>query len=518
MSEKESTTSGRSLAGNESNRKLFLACFAALVTTSFCFILRALTLPLWGKEFNLTNTQIGEIAGVGLWPFAISIVLFSLIVDRVGYKTSMAFAFICHVLSAALTFFAEGFLSLYIATFVMALGNGIVEAVVNPVVASMYPKEKTKWLNILHAGWPTGLVLGGVFALMIGSEIDWRITIGLILLPTITYGLMMFPLRFPVNERVKAGVTYLQMLREVGVGGALIIVSLIVFQLGAVFSWSFILCIVITTILVVGFGAIVRSIGQPLFIVMLLLMVPLATTELGTDSWIADLMAPEMAALGIQAGWILVYTSAIMAILRLFAGRLVHRISPLGLLAACSAIAAVGLYLLSGSAGIMVLVAATIFALGKTFFWPTMLGVVAERFPKGGALTLNITGGVGMIGAGVIGAVILGFIQDKEIDQSLLQYDRQHQTELHSTYVTESRQSVFGSYHALDGRKLSIAPLDDQTTINGVRENAKKEALRTISLFPVGMLLCYMALMWYFYSRGGYRVILLESVGSESNE
>jgi MFS family permease len=518
MRETGTTSEGASAVAEGSNRKLFLACFAALVTTSFCFILRALTLPQWGKEFNLTNTQIGEIAGVGLWPFAISIVLFSLIVDRVGYKTSMVFAFICHVLSAVLTFFADGFLSLYVATFVMALGNGTVEAVVNPVVASMYPREKTKWLNMLHAGWPTGLVLGGIFALMIGSDADWRITIGLILLPTITYGLMMFPLRFPVNERVKAGVSYLEMLREVGVGGALIIVSLIVFQLGAVFSWDMTICIIVTTLLVAAFGLIVRSIGQPLFIVMLLIMVPLATTELGTDSWITDLMAPEMAALGIQAGWILVYTSAIMAILRLFAGRIVHRISPLGLLAVCSAIAAVGLYLLSGSAGIMVLVAATIFALGKTFFWPTMLGVVAERFPKGGALTLNITGGVGMIGAGVVGAVILGFIQDKEIDRSLLRYDQQNQTELHSKYVTESRQSVFGAYHALDGRKLLEAPPEDQATIVGVREQAKKQALRTISLFPVGMLLCYIALMLYFYFKGGYRVVLLQPEAIKDNE
>src|SRR6516164_2063818 len=108
--------------------KLFWACLIALSTTSFGFILRALTLPQWGSEFNLTNTQIGEIAGVGLWPFAISIVLFSLVIDRVGYRNAILFAFVCHITSAALTLLATGYWSLYIATFIVAIGNGTVEA------------------------------------------------------------------------------------------------------------------------------------------------------------------------------------------------------------------------------------------------------------------------------------------------------------------------------------------------------------------------------------------------------
>src|SRR5690606_1324323 len=120
------------------------------------------------------------------------------------------------------------------------------EAVINPAVASMYPKEKTKWLNILHAGWPTGLVFGGILALVMGSETEWRLKIILILLPAIAYGIMMFPLKFPVNERVKAGVSYLEMLKEVGAGGALIVVALIVFQLGVVFEWSVMLSTIIT--------------------------------------------------------------------------------------------------------------------------------------------------------------------------------------------------------------------------------------------------------------------------------
>src|SRR5687768_5791316 len=172
--------------------KLFYACFVALMTTAFGFILRAVILPDWGKEFNLTQTQLGEIAGVGLWPFAISIVLFSLIIDRIGYKTAMIFAFLCHVTSAILTIYATGYWMLYIGTFIVALGNGTVEAVVNPVVATMFPKAKTKWLNILHAAWAGGLMLGGMLALFMGEGTAWEYKVGLILLPTIVYGIMMF--------------------------------------------------------------------------------------------------------------------------------------------------------------------------------------------------------------------------------------------------------------------------------------------------------------------------------------
>ena len=126
MINQPSRTSGTESEGPP-DMKLFVACVVALTSTSFGFILRALTLPQWGGEFNLTNTQIGEIAGVGLWPFAISIVLFSLIIDRVGYKNAIIFAFFCHLSSAILTLFATGYYSLYIATFIVALGNGTVE-------------------------------------------------------------------------------------------------------------------------------------------------------------------------------------------------------------------------------------------------------------------------------------------------------------------------------------------------------------------------------------------------------
>lgn len=492
------------------DRRLFLTCFIALVTTSFGFILRAMVLRDWGVQFNLTQTQLGEITGVGLWPFAISIVIFSLAVDKIGYKTSLVSAFFCHVTAVVVTVFANGYTMLYIGTLVGALGNGIVEAVVNPVVATMYPRNKTKWLNILHAAWPGGLVLAGVLALMMGSNVRWEYKIALTLLPTLVYGGMLITRKFPLNERVQAGVSYKEMLQEVGAIGALIIVSLIVFQLGAVFHFPLLLNITIILLITIAFGLYTRSLGQPLFILLLLIMVPLAITELGTDSWITDLMTPAMSEIGLQAGWVLVYTSAIMFVLRFFAGPIIHKVSPLGLLAICSLIAAAGLFLLSQSAGVMILVAATIYGLGKTFFWPTMLGVVAERFPKGGALTLNITGGLGMIAAGVIGAGILGFIQDRSVASKVKDYDAQYSTSLQTTFLTEEKTSVFGSYRALDQQKLSQANAQETTAITDIQNNAKKGALRDVVIFPLILFISYISLIIFFRSKGGYQAVVLK--------
>jgi len=179
-------------------------------------------------------------------------------------------------------------------------------------------------------------------------------------------------------------------------------------------------------------------------------------------------------------------------------------------LAICSMIAATGLFLLSRSSGVMILAAATIYGLGKTFFWPTMLGVVAERFPKGGALTLNITGGLGMIAAGVIGAGILGFIQDSSIEKGIKKYDAANNTSLSQNYVTVEKTSVFGDYRGLDQQKLATANTDELTTITKVQQSAKQDALKEIVIFPVIMFISYMALIFYFKRKGGYRAVDLQ--------
>src|SRR5687767_14085920 len=153
------------MAEQSQARRLFLGCFIALVATAFGFAVRGAVLEDWARQFSLSEEQKGIINGVGLYPFAISIILFSLIIDRIGYGTAMAFAFLGHIASTVLTIFAPNFEVLYFATFIYALSNGTVEAVINPVVATVYKDNKTHWLNILHAGWPGGMVLAGLLAI-----------------------------------------------------------------------------------------------------------------------------------------------------------------------------------------------------------------------------------------------------------------------------------------------------------------------------------------------------------------
>ena len=488
---------------------LFLTCFAALVATAFCFVTRAFVIDAWGHEFNLSATQKGELLGVGLWPFAISIVLLSLFIDRLGFRFVLWAAVACHIGGTAMLLTATGYWSLYIGTFVLALGNGAVEAAVNPLIATAYRHDKTKWLNMLHAGWPGGLVLGGVLALIQGTSVGWRWTVGLVVIPVLIYSLMLLRQRFPVSERVAAGVSYRDMLAEAGYVSALIVSSLIVIEVGRVFAWSTALQVALVAILTGAYAFYSRAPGRPLFIIMLLIMMPLATTELGTDSWIASLLEPEMVAIGLQPGWVLVYTSALMLVLRLFAGPLVHRFSPLGLLALCSVVAAVGLYSLSIATGIGILLAATLYGLGKSFFWPTSIGLVAEQFPKGGAVTMNVVAGVGMLAVGIVGSVLLGSIQDRAIGKSLEAYDARHGTSLHSTFFTNEREGVFGHYLALDEAKVEQADETTRAVVASVVTDSKKLALRSVALLPVGMLIAYLLLMLHFRRHGGYRAVTL---------
>ena len=485
---------------NSNAKRLFWASFIALVATAFGFIVRTQVINEWGVQFNLSETQKGEILGVGLWPFALSIILFSLVVDRIGYGKAMAFAFVCHIASAVITILAQGYWGLYWGTFIVALGNGSVEAVVNPVVATMYPQDKTKWLNILHAGWPGGLVLGGILALLMGS-VDWHWKVELILLPTAVYGLMLLGCKFPVQERVQAGVSYKAMLQEAGILGILIVVALIVSEVGRVFSWPLVIQLVVGGVIVGGYTLYVRSWGRMMFFFLLLLMIPLATTELSIDSWITSLMAPEMSQLGIHPGWILVYASLIMMILRFFAGPFVHKLSPLGLLAVSSLVVTVGLIALSKSTGIVILLAATLYGLGKTFFWPTMLGVVSEQFPRGGALTLNAIAAVGSLSVGVVGAAFLGHIQDQVIEREL----QARNPALHTQVVSHEKVSVFGKYRPLDQEKLKAVSSDDLHLIGEVQSFAKKDALMTVAILPVIMLGGFLIMMAYFKRTGGYQ-------------
>ena len=502
----------------KSDKMLFWGCFIALITTAFGFILRAFLMDGWAKEFNFSETQKGELFGVGLWPFAISIVIFSLIIDKIGYKTAMFFGFACHMVSLVMTVTANSYEALYWANFVVALGNGTVEAYINPVVATQFKKEKARWLNILHAGWPGGLVLGGLLTIALGG-MDWHMKMWLLAIPAVIYVVILSVQTFPVNERVAAGVSYRDMLREVGALGAFIIVFLIFAELARVKINSLVFSpetiaanqylslqvgAAIAFVVSLGFFAYARSLGRPLFIVLLLLMVPLATTELGVDSWVTDLMKPILGSNGV---YVLLYTSLLMMILRFCSGPIIHRLSSLGVLTACSLVAALGLVSLSMAQGAaMIFVAATLYAIGKTFFWPTMLGVVSEQCPKGGALALNATGGVGMLGVGVIGAMLLGNLQDTTLDSSL-----KAKAPLVHEIIMVDKSSLLGSYKAVDEVKLAAATEADKKIVSETQAVVKQSSLFKFAIFPLIMFFGFLAILIYFRSRGGYKPAELTS-------
>ena len=518
---------------------LFMTCFIALVATSFGFISRAFMLADWGKAFGLSETQQGEIFGAGLWPFAISMVLFSLIIDRVGYKKAMWFALLCHLVSVAMTVTAKGYQSLYWAAFVGALGNGTIEAVINPVIASVYRHAKTKWLNILHAGWPMGLMLGGAITLGI-EDWDWKIKVCLILLPVVVYGFMLVTCHFPVSERVAAKVSYKDMLKELGGVGIFIPLVLILEELGRVLiqpgnslfadGWAFnfdnkpfTIILLISLAISIAYGLYVKSAGKPMYILMLIVMLPLATTELGTDGWIKELMTPAMEQLGAQSGWLLVYTSAIMVTLRFCVGPIMRitRLQPLGLLSVACVLVITGIAWLSQinvseytqSTGIIVLTAAFIYGAGQCFFWPTTLGFVAERFPKGGALTLNTIAGVGMLGVGILGGPWLGYIQNTTISDQL----QQREPSLYEKISGEPTQSMFGSYTPIDNAKYDALLIADpadadviQSQVTKAQTVGKSQALFKVNVLPLIMLLTFIGLILYFKSKGGYKPVELE--------
>jgi len=545
--------------------RLFTGCVLSLVATSFGFAVRAAILGQWRSEFNLSQEQIGYLLGAGLFPFAISIILFSLIIDRLGNGKSMAVAFALHVSSAVITLAApfvladpgageaavlagqrNGFMLLYIGTFIFALGNGTVEAVVNPVTATLYDRDKTNYLNILHAGWPGGLVLGGLVAIAV-SQIDparvpgsvWQWQLGLVLVPTIAYGVMLLGQRFPVQERVAANVPYFDMLREFGAGSCFIVCFFLVAGLNQILvvagvpAFGLMAQLGMALALALLFAAYVRSFGRPMFFLLLLVMVLLATTELGTDSWISDIMNAvlESPTLGTL---FLVWTSLIMFVLRFFAGPIVHRIGPLGLLAASAAVAAIGLLWLSmaGTSAAMLFAAATFYGFGKTFFWPTTLGVVSEQYPRGGALMLNAIAGVGMISVGTIGNPAIGAVQDTALTAEVRAADPALAERL-----VVSRPGLFGESYAIDpaarallAEELAAAAARAQDSVSpGVEASAvaadahyqrllgqsallasldrhtKQATLGRIAILPVIMLGCYLGLIAYFRSTGGYK-------------
>ena len=502
--------------------RLLWAGFMAILAAGVGYSVRGGILGQWAEQFGFTMTELGAITGGGLTGFGVVIILGSLIADKIGYGKLMALAFILHFLSAVITLatpaaFAAGgkaaaFNCLFYGMFIFAIGNGLAETVVNPLTATLFPKNKAHYLNVLHAGWPAGLVLGGLAsALMAGkpedpvahtpatAAVDWKIQMSLFIIPVVIYGVMLLGQKFPKSEAESAGFTIGQML-------------------GTIFA--------------------------PLMIVLLLTHALVGYVELGTDSWISKITGAIMGspAAGLK---LFVYTSMLMFLLRFVAGPIVHRISPLGLLFVSAVLGSVGLQLLGNATTVSAcVIAATVYAIGKTFLWPTMLAVASERFPKGGAVAIGMLGGVGMLSAGLLGGPAIGFKQDYHASAHL----KETAPEAYSRYKADNENS-FLSFKTvgLDGAKVGV--LDDGgKELSRAREILAKEnkkdannanlstwwetakstaeadkkpvqeagihggkmALRLTAFVPATMAAIYLLLVLFFKSIGGYRALKIE--------
>ncbi len=330
--------------------RLFTASCMALTVTAMTFAIRAGMLGDLGSQFQLTDTELGWIAGMAFFGFPVATTLGGFFVDQVGMRRLMWVAFGAHLLGLVLTIFAGGFWTLFISTFLVGFANGMVEAVCNPLVASMYPKNKVVMLNKFHVWFPGGILLGALLAAgMKAIGLGWQLQVALILIPTLWYGWLFLGQTFPRTERVDTGVTTSEM-----------------------------------------FGAV----ASPLFLVMALCMFFTANTELSTGQWIDKLLGNA----GANALLILALVNGLMAVGRYFGGPIIHRLSPAGVLLASSILAVLGVYLLRTTEGNALYAAAVVFAMGVCYFWPTMIGFVSEYVPKSGALGLSLMGGAGMFG------------------------------------------------------------------------------------------------------------------------
>lgn len=489
-----------------------VASFLTLVAAGVGFATRTAALPAWETQFDMSAAQFGQILGAGFLGFGAMIFFGGILVEKFGYKKLLALAFGMHLISAAM-FFAAGplFASavqadpttatakvvwlLWISTILFSICQGLYEAVVNPLVADLYPENKTHYLNVLHAGWPAGMIIGGLFAAcFMGTQpwiaaIPWEISMSVFAIFVIAYGAMSLTKAMPPTASSSD---------SAGLGGAF---------------------------------ACFASIP---FLVLLVIHGMVGYMELGVDSWMASLMQSLLP----NAIIVLVYTSALMFVLRFFAGPIVHRINPIGLLLTSSVIACLGLLWLGQPTEslLMVFAAATFYSLGKAFLWPTMLAVAGERYPRSGAVAMGAMGAAGMLTVGLIANSRIGAQQGEAFSRTL----EQSSAETFARYADTETTSAWGlQYQAISGAKAgaaksmvvnadgTIGQTDaisnaaqipaaeksmllanasiDVPAVQAANLAGGRTALTKTAVIPAMMAIGFLALFVYFATQGGYK-------------
>jgi MFS family permease len=393
--------------------------------------------------------------------------------------------------------------------FIFAYANGTLEAVANPLVATLFPENRTHYLNILHASWPAGMVLGSVAGWVLDDkmQLGWKIQLALYLVPTVLYAIMFMGQKFPKSEAAEKGASFVQMFKPVGILGAVVacyLLSLFFGDISKAFSPDNAKAIGygVGGVLLIVVAVITKfSIGSFLLFVLFVTHALVGAVELGTDGWIQNITGNLFTSE--QGKYLFIWTSAIMFGLRFCAHWIEKtlKLSPIGLLLVCSVIAYIGLNLASGMESFgMALVALGIYAVGKTFFWPTML---------------SIMGGIGMLSAGLIGGPGLGYCKDRFAGEELKKADAalyaEYKAEKPSTFLNLASTEAFG----LDGKKLGEAKdakekTPQQQAVVTADQKGDRATLKADSFIPMTMAGIYLLLMIYFKGIGGYKTVKID--------
>jgi MFS family permease len=525
-------TSSHAAISDVHRKRLLWAGFMAILSTGVGFAIRGGIFANWGAEYGFTGAQLGEIGGAGLTGFCFGVIIGGVIADKIGYGKLVCAAFLLHIISAVVTFAtsasmpqASAYACLYWGMFIFALANGTLEAVANPLVATLFPENRTHYLNILHASWPLGLMIGGIAGAVLGGALHWgwKAQLSLYLVATVLYGIMFFGQKFPKSEASQKGLSLGEMFKDVGILGGLVICFLIALFFHGAFGLSNAAAYGIAGVLLIIIGVITRfSIGAILLFVLFATHALVGAVELGTDQWIqnitGNILTPTM------GKWLFVYTSLIMFLLR-FCAHFIEKnlkLSPVGLLAICAATAAVGLNLISisNTTG-MIMLALAVYAGGKTFFWPTMLAVASDRFPRTGAIAISIMGGIGMMSAGMIGAPGLGYAKDRFAGEDLAKQNPAIYQEYKADKSSSFLPFIFGDATGLDGKKLAAAkeaPKDaahsKEAAVTSADLQGDRKTLKADSAIPITMAAIYILIAIYFKSIGGYKIVHLQGTSA----
>jgi len=528
------TLSDQPIAPNA--KRLLWAGFMAILAAGVGFAIRNGINAAWAQEFGFTNLQNGLVGGAGFSGFCFGIIIGGVIVDKIGYGKLIITAFLLHVISAVVTLMPNtgmpqqtAFLLLFSGTFIFSLANGTLEAVANPLVATLFPNNRTHYLNILHASWPAGMILGALITLAVGNSWSWKAQLGLYLVPTVIYGVMFMGQSFPKSAASAKGLSLGEMMKEVGILGASvagfllylftrdalgknILAGLTQSDFFAGPSWNYIsmaagIGFVVWVAVITNFAR-----GHLLLFVLFLTHAILGSLELGTDSWIENIngtiLTPELGKI------LFIFASAMMFALRFCSHWIENKLkfSPITLLFTCAVFAVVGLVLAAGANGVTAaFVAMFVYSIGKTFFWPTMLAVVGDRFPRTGAVAMSIMGGIGMLSVGQLGGPGLGYGKDRFTAEHMIENGHAAVLEANKAQ-TPSKWMGFSEVTALDGKKLEeakhLAPEkrtpDQQAMVDGTIAGSRK-TLRYDALLPAAMAAIYLLLLLYFKTIGGYK-------------